>query len=59
VDLIEHLQRQRLWSEKTFGPGNWRRGVIRGTGLWKVALARNGLLRPDVRGSNDVSPLLG
>ena len=31
---------------------------IRGTGLWKVALARNGLLRPDVRGSNDVSPLL-
>ena len=32
---------------------------IRGTGLWKVALARNGLLRPDVRGSNDVSPFLG
>jgi hypothetical protein len=28
MDLIEHLQRQKSWSEKTFGPGARTKGVL-------------------------------
>lgn len=27
-DLIQHLERQRAWSEKTFGPGERTQGVM-------------------------------
>lgn len=27
-DLVAHLQRQRAWSEKTFGPGSRVKGII-------------------------------
>jgi len=27
-DLIEHIRRQRTWSEQTFGPGDRAQGVI-------------------------------
>jgi len=28
LNLIEHLQRQREWSERTFGPGDRTKGVV-------------------------------
>ncbi|MES2136185.1 MAG: dATP/dGTP pyrophosphohydrolase domain-containing protein [Pseudomonadota bacterium] len=28
MNLIEHLSRQRAWSERTFGPGDRTKGVV-------------------------------
>ena len=28
MNLLEHLRRQREWSESTFGPGNRTQGVL-------------------------------
>lgn len=28
IDLVAHLERQREWSEKTFGPGMRTKGII-------------------------------
>ena len=31
-DFVEHLRQQRIWSEKTFGPGDRSKGIIQHIG---------------------------